>query len=162
MFEHFSRKNGTRVLQFRLGYSIETRYGVLQEIAQAVYDGTPIPLAMGHASVIWQRDVAAYAIRSLHLADSPPRKLNITGPEIASVRRLAELFGERFGREPRIPEGVETGTAYVMDGTEQQKAFGFPSTTLADMVDMVSDWVVVKSVPRSASRPSTKQRDGSF
>ena len=160
MFEHFSRKNGTRVLQFRLGYSIETRYGVLQEIAQAVYDGTPIPLAMGHASVIWQRDVAAYAIRSLHLADSPPRKLNITGPEIASVRRLAELFGERFGREPRF-EGVESGTAYVMAGTEQQKAFGFPSTTLADMVDMVADWVV-KSGPTIGKPTKFQQRDGTF
>ena len=115
---------------------------------------------MGHASVIWQRDVAAYAIRSLHLADSPPRKLNITGPEIASVRRLAELFGERFGREPRF-EGVETGTAYVMDGTEQQKAFGFPSTTLADMVDMVSDWVV-KSGPTIGKPTKFQQRDGEF
>ena len=90
--------NGTSVLLFRLGYSIETRYGVLQEIAQAVKEGTPIPLAMGHTSVIWQRDVAEYAIRSFKLATSPARKLNITGPEIVSIRRLAERFGEKLGR----------------------------------------------------------------
>ncbi|MFB9378181.1 NAD-dependent epimerase/dehydratase family protein [Kineococcus gynurae] len=160
MFEHFSRRFGTPVLQFRLGYSIETRYGVLQEIAQAVHDGIPIPLAMGHASVIWQRDVAAWAIRSLHLADSPPRRLNITGPEIVSVRRLAEIFGERFGREPRF-EGQETGTGYVMDGAEAQQAFGFPSTTLADMVETVAAWVAA-SGPTIGKPTKFQQRDGAF
>lgn len=160
MFEHFSRVNGTPVLQFRLGYSIETRYGVLQEIAQAVFDGTPIPLAMGHASVIWQRDVAAAAIRSLHLATSPPRALNITGPEIVSIRRLAERFGDLFDREP-VFEGTESGTAYVMDGGEMQRHFGFPTTSLSEMVETVGAWVS-RSGPTIGKPTKFQQRDGSF
>ncbi|GAB2678474.1 NAD(P)-dependent oxidoreductase [Saccharopolyspora gloriosae] len=160
IFEHFSRKNGTPLLQFRLGYSIETRYGVLAEIAQAVHDGEPIPLEMGHASVIWQRDVAAYALRSLHLATSPPRRLNITGPEIVSIRRLAEHFGEIFGREPRF-DGVESGNAYVMDGSELQREFGFPGTTLAEMVDEVAAWVA-ESGPTIGKPTKFQQRDGLF
>lgn len=160
MFEHYSRKHGTPVLLFRLGYSIETRYGVLQEIAQAVHDGTPIPLAMGHASVIWQRDVAEYAIRSLRLATSPPRALNITGPEIVSIRWLAERFGERFGRTP-IFEGEETGTAYVMDGSQLQAEFGYPRTTVPQMMDTVAEWV--ESAKPLIGKPTKfQQRNGAF
>lgn len=160
MFEHYSHKYGTPVLLFRLGYSIETRYGVLQEIAQAVYDGTPIPLEMGHASVIWQRDVAEYALRSLRLATSPPRALNITGPEIVSIRWLAERFGERFGREP-IFEGAETGTAYVMDGSQLQAEFGYPTTTVPQMMDTVAEWVEAAK-PLIGKPTKFQQRNGAF
>ncbi|MET0713399.1 MAG: epimerase [Mycetocola sp.] len=160
VFEHFALKNKTPLLIFRLGYSIETRYGVLQEIAQAVHDGDPIPLAMGHASVIWQRDVAEYAIRSLHLASTPPRRLNITGPEIVSIRWLAEKFAARFGTEA-IFDGVETGTSYVMDGSSLQAEFGFPSTTLHEMIERVGDWVEA-SGPTIGKPTKFQLRDGRF
>ena len=160
IFEHFSRKNGTSVLLFRLAYSIETRYGVLQEIAKAVKVGVAIPLEMGHASVIWQRDVAEYAIRSLNLAETPPRKLNITGPEIVSIRRLAERFGERLGKAP-VFEGTESGTAYVLDGSTLQGLFGFPSTTLHEMIDIVSD-SVAHAAPTIGKPTKFQQRDGAF
>ncbi len=160
MFEHFSRKHGTPVLLFRLGYSIETRYGVLQEIAQAVHDGTPIPLEMGHASVIWQRDVAEYALRSVNLATSPPRALNITGPEIVSIRWLAERFGERFGRAP-IFDGHESGTAYVMDGSTLQSEFGYPTTTVPQMIDTVAEWVDAAK-PLIGKPTKFQQRQGAF
>jgi nucleoside-diphosphate-sugar epimerase len=160
MFEHFSRKHGTPVLLFRLGYSIETRYGVLQEIAQAVHDGTPIPLEMGHASVIWQRDVAEYALRSVNLATSPPRALNITGPEIVSIRWLAERFGERFGRSP-IFDGEESGTAYVMDGSALQSEFGYPTTTVPQMIDTVAEWVDAAK-PLIGKPTKFQQRQGAF
>lgn len=160
IFEHFSRKNGTPVVLFRLGYSIETRYGVLQEIAQAVHDGIPIPLAMGHASVIWQRDVAEYALRSLRLASSPPRALNITGPEIVSIRWLAQRFAERFDRQP-VFEGVESGTAYVMDGSQLQAEFGYPSTTLPQMITTVAEWVA-EAKPLIGKPTKFQQRQGAF
>ncbi|MGE0217065.1 NAD-dependent epimerase/dehydratase family protein [Mycolicibacterium sp.] len=160
IFEHFSHKFGTPVLLFRLGYSIETRYGVLQEIAQAVHDGTPIPLDMGHVSVIWQGDVAEYAIRSLRLASNPPRALNVTGPEIVSIRWLAERFGEKFGRRP-VFEGVESGTAYVMDGTHLQSEFGYPRTTVPQMIDAVAEWVGAAK-PLIGKPTKFQQRNGAF
>lgn len=160
VFEHHSLEFGTPLLIFRLGYSIETRYGVLQEIAQAVKDGTEIPLEMGHASVIWQRDVADYAIRSLTLATSPPRRLNITGPEIVSIRWLANKFGQILGKEPQF-RGTETGTSYVMDGSSIQSEFGFPSTTLSTMIESVAAWVAADG--DTLGKPTKfQQRQGSF
>jgi nucleoside-diphosphate-sugar epimerase len=160
VFEHFSRVNGTPVLLFRLAYAIETRYGVLLEIAQAVKDGVAIPLEMGHTSVIWQRDAAAYALRSLRLTSTPPRALNVTGPEIVSVRWLAHRFADRFGVEP-VFEGVESGTAYVLDGSELQAEFGFPTTTLHQMIERVGDWVE-ESGPTIGKPTKFQIRDGGF
>lgn len=160
VFEHFSRVNGTPVLLFRLAYAIETRYGVLLEIARAVKDGVAIPLEMGHVSVIWQRDVAGYALRSLRLAATPPRALNITGPEIVSVRWLAHRFAERFGVEP-VFEGTESGTAYVLDGSDLQSEFGFPTTTLQEMIGRVAEWVE-ESGPTIGKPTKFQIRDGAF
>lgn len=160
VFEHFSLKHETPLLLFRLGYSIETRYGVLQEIAQSVYTGEPVDLSMGHASVIWQRDVAEYAIRSLALATSPPRRLNITGPEILSIRWLAERFGEKFGKEPKFT-GVEAEKAYVLDGSRLQAEFGFPAMSVPEMIDRVSEWTAA-SGPTIGKPTKFQQRDGHF
>lgn len=160
IFEHFSRSHGTPVLLFRLGYAIETRYGVLLEIARAVKDQVPIDLSMGHASVIWQGDAAEYALRSLHLTECPPRALNITGPETVSIRWLAERFGERFGAAPAF-SGVEASTAYVMDGSAAHALLGYPRVPLAQMVDWVSDWVISDG-PVIAKPTLFQERGGRF
>ncbi len=160
VFEHFALKNKTPLVLFRLGYSIETRYGVLQEIAQSVYDRQPINLEMGHASVIWQGDVADYTLRSLSLASVPPRRLNITGPQIVPIRWLAERFGERFGIAPNF-EGVEQGTAYVLDGSDAHHAFGYPRVELVQMIDWVSEWVEAAG-PTIGKPTKFQQRAGQF
>jgi hypothetical protein len=59
-----------------------------------------VPLAMGSVNVIWQGDANSIILRSLALASSPARVLNVTGPKKLSVRWIAERFGESFGIEP--------------------------------------------------------------
>lgn len=140
VYEHFARKNSTPLTKFRLGYAIEMRYGVLSEIAWAVKSRTPIPLAMGHASVIWQGDAAEYALRSLRLADTPPVEINASGPETVSIRSLAHQFAEKFDTEP-VFEGEEEDNSYLLNGTKAHEAFGYPSVTLPKMVDWVANWV---------------------
>ncbi|GJM68705.1 hypothetical protein HMSSN036_09210 [Paenibacillus macerans] len=103
VFEYFSRKNGTPLLNFRLNYAIDMRYGVLLEVAKAVKEGRPIDLNMGMVNVIWQGDANEMAIRALLLCASPPVTLNVTGPETVSVRWLAERFGDAFGVKPVSP-----------------------------------------------------------
>ncbi|MFV0254033.1 MAG: NAD-dependent epimerase/dehydratase family protein [Beutenbergiaceae bacterium] len=157
VFEHFARANGTPLTVFRLGYSIETRYGVLAEIAAAVHDQQPIDLSMGHASVIWQGDVAEYTLRSLIVADTPPAYLNITGPEIVPIRWLAERFGERFGIDPTFV-GQEQPTAYVLDGSRAHQLFGYPRIPLLDMIDRVAGWTSAGG--ESIGKPTKFQERG--
>lgn len=140
MFEHFSGLNGTAVALLRLNYAVEMRYGVLVDVALAVRDGTPVDLTMGHANVIWQGDANEVALRALLHCDSPPRVINLTGPETVSVRRLALQLGERMGKEPRFV-GEEHGTALLNDASAGHALFGYPSVPLNTLVDWVADWV---------------------
>lgn len=86
IFDFFSRKYGIPMVHFRLNYAIDMRYGVLLEIARAVREKQPIDLRMGQVNVIWQGDASEMAIRSLLHCQSPPKILNVTGPENISVR----------------------------------------------------------------------------
>lgn len=138
---NFSHANKTPMLLFRLNYAIDMRYGVLLEIAKHVIEGRPIDLTMGSVNVIWQGDANEYAIRSLLHCDSPPKTLNVTGPETISVRWLANEFGQRFGKTPLF-EQEEQETALLNNASKAHKLFGYPSVSLQEMIDMTATWML--------------------
>ena len=86
IFEHFSRTQGTRVAIVRLNYACELRYGVLVDLARAVWNGEPVDLTMGSLNAIWQADANAMALRTLAHVASPPFVVNVTGAEQLSAR----------------------------------------------------------------------------
>lgn len=87
LFERAARA-GTRVLRFRLCYACDLRYGVVTDVAARIARGDAVPLAMGYANVIWQRDANALALRALAVATTDAPALNVSGP-ITSVREMA-------------------------------------------------------------------------
>jgi nucleoside-diphosphate-sugar epimerase len=140
MFEYFSNLHGTPGMLIRLSYAIDMRYGVLYDIAQKVWTGAEIDVTMGHVNVIWQGDAASQSLRALRHATAPTTPINISGPEIASVRALAGAFAERFARPARIV-GAEAPTAWVSDTGKAARLFGYPSVPLAQMIEWTADWV---------------------
>jgi len=159
-FEYAAAVHGTRGRLIRLAYAIDMRYGVLHEIASRVRAGEPVDLATGHLSLIWQGDAGAQILRSLAHCATPPRPLNVTAPEIASVRALALAFGQRFDVEP-VFRNREAETAWVMDGAEAARLFGAPIVSTETMIDWTADWVA-RGQP-SYGRPTRYEvRDGRF
>jgi len=140
IFEYHSHKNGTPMLFYRLNYAIDMRYGVVLEIAKAVYEQRPINLAMGHANVIWQGDANSMALRCLTECSNPPAIMNITGPETLSVRWAAEQFALRFGKEA-IFEGEESEKALLNNASKSHKRFGYPQVSLQQLLDWTAEWV---------------------
>jgi nucleoside-diphosphate-sugar epimerase len=160
VFEHYSRERGTRALVFRLFYAVDLRYGVLVDIARKVFSGEPIDLTVGYVNVMWQGDASSYALRSVALVECPPRLLNVTGPEIASVRELALRFGRRFGREPQFT-GSEGPLAILGDSSLCRSLLGPSSVTLDRLCDWTAHWV--ESGGRSLGKPTKYERsDGQF
>ena len=139
IFCHYSRRNQTPAVLFRLCYSVELRYGVLVDIAQRVFSGGTVDLQMGWVQVIWQRDAVARAIRSFDLVSCPPTALNVTGPERLSVRWLALQFADRFRRQP-VFAGREADTAWLWDASHATQLFGPPETPLTEILDAIADW----------------------
>jgi nucleoside-diphosphate-sugar epimerase len=140
MFEHFSRRNGTKVSILRLNYASELRYGVLLDIAQRVNSDRPVSLSMGYLNTIWQADASAMSLQSLGCATSPPNVINITGPEIHSVRRIAEEFGKRLDKTPRF-EGTESNDALLSNAEKSYGLFGRPPVDSQQMIDWIAQWV---------------------
>ena len=142
IFEYFSHEYGTRCLIFRLNYAVDLRYGVLVDIARKVYEGEPINLAVASFNTIWQGDANSYALRCLELCESPPRILNVTGPETVSVGRAAEFFAERFQRQA-VFEGEESETALLSNASLCHALLGYPSVSLGTLMEWVAHWTEV-------------------
>lgn len=142
MFEYVSREQGLKVLFFRLNYAIELRYGVLFDIGQKVWNDEPVDLTQGHFNVIWQGDACEQALRSLALAASPPRILNVTGPETVSVRETAMRFGELLGKEAHIT-GEENGMAYLSDASVATSLFGEPRVSPDRVIEWIAHWLKI-------------------
>ncbi|MDB5818411.1 MAG: epimerase [Rhizobacter sp.] len=160
MFEHFSQKHGTPGRLFRLNYAIDMRYGVLFDIASRIKRGEAIDVTMGHVNVVWQGDANAQVLRSLLHTTVPSTPINCTGPEMLSVRWLAQQLGARLGIVAQIT-GQEASTALLSDTTLAATLFGYPRVPLGAMLDWVADWVANDRV--SFGKPTKFEvRDGSF
>ena len=140
MFQYFSRLFDTPGRIIRLNYAIDMRYGVLHDIAARVLAGAPINLAAGHVNVIWQGDANAMVLRALAHCTRPTSPLNVSGPETASVRWLAQSLGERLGKTPLFA-GTESADGWLVNTAEATRLFGYPDAPLGKLVDWTADWV---------------------
>lgn len=160
MFEYGAKKNNTPTLLFRLNYAVEPRYGVLVDIAQQVRDNETIDLSMGYFNVIWQGDANNVALLSLKHTESPANFLNISGPEIMSVRQTAEEFGKLFGVTPKF-SGNEAPSALLTDSSKAYSIMGEPKVSMETLIRWVGHWVLEEK--RSLSKPTRFEvRDGKY
>lgn len=160
IFLHHSRLSGTAVATIRLNYAVELRYGVLVDIASKVLRGEEIDLAMGHLNCIWQRDANSSVLRSLALAESPPRVLNVTGPEPLSVRKLAMQLGRFLDRGPRF-RGEEAPTALLADTSTMLRLLGAPAMPIDRILACTAAWI--RAGGRLLGKPTHfEARDGKF
>ncbi len=140
VFDYYSRVNGTPVCHYRLNYAIDMRYGVLVDIARAVLDNRPVDLSAPLVNVIWQGDANNRALLCLEQAGSPPRALNVSGPETLRVAELARGFGERFGVTPILPASEGTH-GYLTDAGRSVELFGAPRVSVETMMDWIAKWL---------------------
>lgn len=140
IFQYSSSKYNTPILIYRLNYANDVTYGVLLEIAKSVKAGKPIDLKMGNVNVIWQGDANEIAIRSLHHCGVPSKILNVTGPEILSVRWIAEQFGNLFNTAPLFIN-EEKPDALLSNAAECNRLFGYPKVSPKQMMELLADWI---------------------
>ena len=160
IFEYASHRWGTKVCLLRLNYAIDLRYGVLVDIARAVFERRPVDLHMGLVNVIWQGDANSYCLRAFEHCQSPPCILNITGPETLSVEFIAREFARRFGVEPSFT-GEPQPTALLNNAAQAHALFGYPSVTVSQMMDWIAEWIEGRGA--LLNKPTHFQvRDGKF
>ena len=141
MFEYGSIKHKTPVTLIRLNYAVETRYGVIVDIATKVKNGQPIDLTMGYFNAIWQGDANNMILLSLKECNSPAQVLNITGEKIISVRHVAEKFGKVFNKKV-VFTGKEEDSALLSNADKAFKLFGKPKIEIDQIIEWTADWLL--------------------
>ena len=160
MFEHFSRTLDIPVALIRLNYACDLRYGVLVDLAHKILAGEPVDVTMGNLNAIWQADANAMTLQAFDHVATPPRVFNVTGPELLSVRTVAERLSARLGRPVRFA-GTESGTALVSNTDLARSRFAAPRVSAEQLIDGVADWV--RAGGRHLGKPTHfESRDGQF
>lgn len=160
IFEHFSCRLGIPVALIRLNYATELRYGVLVDLAERVFAGETIDLAMGRLNAIWQADANAVALLCFDHVSSPPFILNVTGPETLSVRHICEEFGRQMGK-PVAFKGTESPEALLSSSRLCRRLLGDPRVGVQKMILWISDWMM-RGGPRLGKPTHFEVRDGKF
>ena len=141
IFEHAAQRYGTRVLLFRLNYAADLRYGVLRDIAGNILEGRPVALRVPRFNILWQGSANEMALRGLLHAAAPAFKLNVTGPEILSVRETACRLGKILGKAP-VFEGQEGPAALLSDASLAVDLFGAPAVPAHTLIEWQGQWLL--------------------
>jgi nucleoside-diphosphate-sugar epimerase len=160
IFTHFSQALEIPVALVRLNYAHELRYGVLVDLAQQVLAGEPIDLRMGYFNAIWQGDASAMTLRALEQVATPPRVVNVAGPDRLSVRQIAEQFGRLLDKPVRFT-GSEAADAFLSNGRLGYELLGHPRVSAEQMVRWVADWLL-RGGPTLGKLTHFQTRNGKF
>ena len=160
MFEHFSGVANIPMAIIRLNYASELRYGVLTDLAERVWAGDEIDLAMGHLNTIWLADANDMALQALAHASCPPLLLNLTGPELLSVRGVGEQFGKLMGKRVQF-KGTENATALLSNAERAFQLLGQPRILAEQMIRWTADWVM-RGQPTLGKPTHFESRSGKF
>ena len=160
LFDHYSQQNNTPMALIRLNYAVDLRYGVLVDIAQKVYAEETIDVTNGHLNCIWQGDANDMIIRSLALVDAPARPLNLTYPQVFSVRSLAREIGALMGKQP-VLIGEEADSAYLNNPELICERLGIPLTPIPTVLRWTARWI--ENNGRLLNKPTHFEvRDGKY
>ncbi len=158
--EHLSLEQGTPLLIVRLFYATELRYGIIHDLGRKIHDGVPIDLAMGHVNQIWQGDANSYLARMFPMCSSPATILNLTGPDVLSVRSISEILGRRLEMEPGFT-GRESDTALLGNARRLFDRLGEPGVPPERIAEWVAHWIRIGG--RSLDKPTGyESRSGRF
>ena len=141
VFEHAAKEWGTKVLMYRLNFAVDLRYGVLNDIAQQILAEQPIELGVPAFNVIWQGYASSVALRSLLLADSPAKVLNVTGSETVSVRYAAKMLAKHLSREVSFV-GTEDELGFLSNSAQCYELFGPSPVGISQLIRWQAEWLM--------------------
>lgn len=141
IFEYAARHYGAKVLNFRLSYAIDLRYGILFDLCQWILRGERVPLGVPAFNCVWQRYANEAALRALHLADESAPSLNVTGPETVSVRYAATRLANLLGKEA-VFTGSEGERGLLCNAQRCVELFGYPDMGVAEMMQRQAEWIL--------------------
>ncbi len=160
IFEYAARHYGAKVVNFRLSYAIDLRYGILFDLSQWILKGQPIPLGVPAFNCVWQRYANEVALRSLHIASGNVENLNVTGPELVSVRYAANRLAALLRKEA-VFSGTEGERGILCNAQKCVQLFGYPDMGVSEMMERQAQWILAGG--RQLGKPTHfEEQKGNF
>ncbi len=160
VFEYFCTQYQSPTAILRLNYSNETRYGVLVDLAQKVWNDIPVDVTMGYVNVLWQGDAGAMILRAFEHVAVPATVLNVVGPEVLSVRGICKEFGRLMGKKAAF-SGTEAPDALLSNGLLGYERLGWPQVDPKQLMRWIANWVM-RGGGNLAKSTHFECRDGNF
>lgn len=146
MTDWYARRNKTRAVVQRIFYAYNREFGVPADIARQIRDGESVDLSTSKVNVIWLDDLMEQMIESMNHGEAPAKILNLTGPEVHSVREIATKLGKLMGKKPKF-KGKPKGANLLADASQATKLFGKPKTSLDEGLEMLAESVMKHEFP---------------
>lgn len=160
VFQHFSLTQRSPVCLIRLNYAVDLRYGVLNDIAGAVWRGEQVNNRVNHFNAIWQGDANHQALMCFAACSSPACIMNVAGPETLSTEVVAKQFGELMGK-PVSFSTTPGQWSYLNDSSNATMRFGRPAVTAEQLIRWQAHWIMRGG--RSLGKPTHFEvSDGKF
>lgn len=150
-FQYVAEKYGTKVFIYRLSYAIDLRYGVLYDMANKILNGEPISLAIPYIKFVWQGYANEVALRALLHTQAPANIMNVSGPELFSVKKASQLLGKYLGKEP-IFQGDNGDNGGIIDTSKATSLFGYPSVCEDTLIKWQAEYI--KAGGRTLDKPT--------
>ena len=117
------------------------RYGVLDDIGRAVWEGRTVNNSVGYFNVIWQGDVTANAVMALELCGTPCGILNVTGPKTISVEETARRMAEIMDKDVHFLKETSGDLNYLNNSSKMCELYGNPRFTTHELIVMQAEWI---------------------
>ena len=157
MTDWYSRRNRTKAVVQRIFYAYNQEFGVPADIARQIRDGERINLSTSKVNVIWNDDLMLQMIKGMRHAAVPARIINMTSPQVYSVRDIATRLGKLMGKKPRF-KGKPKGTNLLADASLAKNLFGMPKTSLDKGLKILAESVMNREFPLDKPAKWEKRR----
>ncbi len=108
---------------------------------EKIWNDEPVITDNEYFNISWQGDVNNYTLLSLSECTFPANYLNITGPEILSVKEVAEEMAEIMGKKV-VVKCTGTDRSYLNNAEKSFKLYGKPSVTAKKLIRMQAEWTM--------------------
>lgn len=160
VFQFGAAERGTPLSIIRLNYAVDLRYGVLYDIAAPILAGQPVDLTTGHVNIVWQGYANEVTLRAMTYAQTDPFILNLTGPEVLSVRSVASRLAELMDK-PISFVGEPADSALLNNAGKCFDLFGYPDVSAGTLIKWQAQWLN-QGLPVSGRPTKFAVRDGKF
>ena len=121
-------------LRYFAPYARDGSNPMFQHVLECLRSGEPIDVGLGggpELNPVHVNDAVAATVAAIHKSDLPP-VINVAGPEVATLAKVARLMGLAIGQPAQLREGDRPALNWVADISAMRQHLVAPTIGLVE------------------------------